>query len=207
VLVGASKGATICAPRIFKNGAEVTSNYVGTSNGFISAHTTILLDMNGTTDYVEAYGQNSGGTVIDGAIAGTFKAPSSPPTALAVQFNDGGSALGGDADYTWNKTNNVLNITGLISTTNISVTNLHVTSTLRIPSVTTAAAVGPGGNRIASGTTNVTAYNGGSITFTTGGSQKLIIDNGFLFINAPGQEEGGIAGQMGMRYDSTRIAV
>jgi hypothetical protein len=32
-----------------------------------------------------------------------------------VQFNDGGTALGGDADYTWNKTTNLLTITGQIN--------------------------------------------------------------------------------------------
>ena len=36
-----------------------------------------------------------------------------------VQFNDGGSALGGDADYTWNKTTNVLTVTGDINYTGL----------------------------------------------------------------------------------------
>jgi hypothetical protein len=32
-----------------------------------------------------------------------------------VQFNDGGSTFGGDVDFTWNKTTNVLGITGDIN--------------------------------------------------------------------------------------------
>jgi hypothetical protein len=36
-----------------------------------------------------------------------------------VQFNDGGSALGGDADYTWNKTTNILTVTGDINYTGL----------------------------------------------------------------------------------------
>ena len=32
-----------------------------------------------------------------------------------VQFNDGGSAFGGDADFTWNKTTNVMTVNGHIS--------------------------------------------------------------------------------------------
>ena len=47
-----------------------------------------------------------------------------------------------------------------------------------IPSNTVTAAVGAGTNRISSGTTSVVTSNasGGSITFNTGGSQRMMID-------------------------------
>ena len=40
-------------------------------------------------------------------------------TDTQVQFNDGGNALSGDADYTWNETSNVLTVTGDINYTGL----------------------------------------------------------------------------------------
>jgi hypothetical protein len=75
-----------------------------------------------------------------------------------VQFNDGGSTFGGDADFTWNKTTNVLGITGDVNlsdggtyTTTLQTITPTAARTISFPDATGTVALvgGSSGNLIA----------------------------------------------------------
>jgi hypothetical protein len=75
-----------------------------------------------------------------------------------VQFNDGGSTFGGDVDFTWNKTTNVLGITGDINlsdggtyTTTLQTITPTAARTISFPDATGTVALvgGSSGNLIA----------------------------------------------------------
>jgi trimeric autotransporter adhesin len=106
------------------------------SSGDMAATVTGMVSMNGTTDYVELYGYNGGGVTVhgdgsqwlstfsgsliasgNGLVGGGEATPGGSDTQ--VQFNDGGSALGGDSDWTWNKTTNVMTVAGDILYTGV----------------------------------------------------------------------------------------
>ena len=65
--------SNICIGEIYKNGAVVAqfNNYKGSGNDAFTTVTTIV-SMNGTTDYLEVYGLNNGGTTIDGTSEYTY---------------------------------------------------------------------------------------------------------------------------------------
>ncbi|MEK7459950.1 MAG: hypothetical protein AAB628_00115 [Patescibacteria group bacterium] len=104
-----------CLLRLYKNGAEVAASGVATAGGKVQ-NVVAILDMNGSTDYVEAYVYNGGGTNIGGSsqetyfsgtlITGTASTPGGSTGAL--QFNSGG-ALGGASAY-WDTNNSRLGI-------------------------------------------------------------------------------------------------
>lgn len=105
-----------------------------------------------------------------------------------VQFNDGGSTFGGDVDFTWNKTTNVLGITGDINlsdggtyTTTLQTITPTAARTISFPDATgTVALVGgssgqvvynnagvqAGGNLGYNATTGVFGYVSGTGTIT-----------------------------------------
>ena len=105
-----------------------------------------------------------------------------------VQFNDGGSTFGGDVDFTWNKTTNVLGITGDINlsdggtyTTTLQTITPTAARTISFPDATgTVALVGgssgqvvynnagvqAGGNLGYNATTGVFGYLSGTGTVT-----------------------------------------
>jgi hypothetical protein len=66
-----------------------------------------------------------------------------------VQFNDGGTNLGGDADITWNKTTNILTIVGNVHTTYANATSF---ATSGITANTTG--IFPASNNISAGDTD-----------------------------------------------------
>lgn len=119
-----------CYAVIYKNGTGYAgSSDFSSSDGGPSLST--IVDMNGSTDYVEAYiwSTSSGsvlgsyslthfsGAMIGGASSGGSSAPGGADTQ--VQFNDGGSALGGDAKFIWNKTTSKLTVDGNIDFTGV----------------------------------------------------------------------------------------
>lgn len=65
------------------------------------------------TNITLTYNDGAGTLTIDAAGGGGGGSPGGSTTQ--VQFNDGG-AFGGDADFTWDKTNNVLTLAGKINT-------------------------------------------------------------------------------------------
>jgi len=72
-----------CQVFIRKNGVSASTNYARGDGSNASVQTTAILDMNGTTDYVEAYVKSAPGTTISGSTVYTYLT---------------GSLLGGGAD-------------------------------------------------------------------------------------------------------------
>ncbi|WP_448044405.1 C1q-like domain-containing protein [Bradyrhizobium liaoningense] len=68
--VQCSGATTLCAAAVYKNGSVASENVIP-AVGSQEAQAVVLLEMNGSTDYVEAYAHNGGGTVIIGAAANT----------------------------------------------------------------------------------------------------------------------------------------
>ena len=60
-----NSAATWCQIYIYKNGTNISSNFDRTSVD-TSVSATIVVDMNGSTDYLEIYGRNGGSTSISG---------------------------------------------------------------------------------------------------------------------------------------------
>jgi hypothetical protein len=113
-----------CALYIEKNGTVVAQAYTGvnTSQGLSAAST--ILDMNGSTDYVETYVVNGGGTTINGSttassFSGALLSPqggsggSTSPGGnnTNIQYNSGGNFAGSD-NLAWDNTNRNLQVSG-----------------------------------------------------------------------------------------------
>ncbi len=92
---GLAGGSLACAASIYKNGALVNYTIERTSNYQISPIVTAIIDMNGTTDYLEAYGYSEAPTAtIDGAGAYTYFTGS-----LLAPLASGSVAGTGTANY------------------------------------------------------------------------------------------------------------
>ena len=124
-----------------------------------------------------------GGAWINDTIAGGAT-PGGSDTQ--IQFNDGGSALGGDADLTWNKTTNVLTAAGDISlndggsfTTTLQTVTATANRTISLPNATGTVALvaGSSGQLIY----NNAGANAGASTLTYDGS---ILTSSGRFINS-----------------------
>jgi hypothetical protein len=103
-----------------------------------------------------------------------------------VQFNDGGSTFGGDAEFTYNKTTNILTIgdvtvgdSGLISTagTTATVFNTNATTVNFAGGASTAVNIGnSAGTNTISGKTKFSQGLSGSLTQLTDGTSYIIAD-------------------------------
>ena len=63
---------SICEVGIYKNGTNVADSWGGAAGGnYASGHVSVILDMNGTSDYVEAYVNGGNSTAIFGNTAQT----------------------------------------------------------------------------------------------------------------------------------------
>lgn len=97
-----------------------------------------------------------------------------------VQFNDGGSAMGADVDFTWNKTSNALSIGKLLASNNINGASLYILGSSSLQTVTagstTLSSLSVIGNSDLNGDLAVT----GNTTFTG----NVNVDAGTLFVNA-----------------------
>ena len=70
--VGCNTTTSICEAGIYKNGVIVADSWGGAAGGnYASGHVSIILDMNGTTDYVETYVNGGNSTAIFGNTAYT----------------------------------------------------------------------------------------------------------------------------------------
>ena len=119
---------------------------------------------------------------------GSGGAGSTPPGGLDtyVQFNDGGSTFGGDADFTYNKTTNILTVgdvsvgdSGLISTagTTATVFNTSATTVNFAGAASTALNIGnSSGTNTVSGKTKFSQGLSGSLTQLTDGTSYIIAD-------------------------------
>lgn len=102
-----------------------------------------------------------------------------------VQFNDGGSTFGGDADFTYNKTTNILTVgdvsvgdSGLISTagTTATVFNTSATTVNFAGAATTLNVGNSAGTNTVSGKTKFSQGLSGSLTQLTDGTSYIIAD-------------------------------
>jgi hypothetical protein len=153
-----------CAAGIYKNGtliSQADGNF-GSGGGGIG-QTTVILDMNGSTDYVEGWGNNNGGVTIHGATPytyfdGVLLAPqgggaggATPAGSTAdVQYNSGGALAADTGVFTYSS--------GILRATTISATNVYagsVSSTTGMFGTTTAT------------TTSGTYHYGNTASFTT----------------------------------------
>ncbi|OCK55418.1 tail fiber domain-containing protein [Bradyrhizobium sp. LMTR 3] len=112
--------SSVCQALIYKNG--VNQVYSHTSGAGDRPVATVILDMNGTTDYVEArgyastgasdsFGNGSVGTTFSGFLIGGGGGGSGTPGGAntQVQFNNSG-VFGGSANLVWDNVNNRLGI-------------------------------------------------------------------------------------------------
>ncbi len=169
-------GSSACDSYIEKNGVSVATAVALASNWATPTAATIV-EMNGTTDYLEAYVKNIAGTSINGQtdvsfFGGVLLSPQGGSGGGAtpagstndVQFNSGGLLAADTGKFTYNSA------TGTVSATTISTTAVNIASVTTIANV-----VGGSGNMIASGSAVVSTSSAGSITFYTGGSQRMVI--------------------------------
>ncbi|ABE64553.1 Complement C1q protein [Nitrobacter hamburgensis X14] len=162
---------TQCNALIYKNSSSAYASFAYT--GTTAPQATAIIDMNGTTDYLEGYVYNGGGTTLAGGATGNhytyfdgvLLAPQgggSGGTATPagstddVQYASGGALAADTGKFTY--------AGGLLSAPNISTTNISL-STINGVLFTGGAS----GDRIVSGTLSMLAISStGYISLTTG---------------------------------------
>lgn len=179
-----------CIALIYKNGAAVT-NTANRATGDMSVATTIILDMNGSTDYVEAYARNTGGTTVSGSsdityftggmlaplasgtVAGTGSAGYLPvwTSGNAVTYDSTASG-----QLVWDLTNHRLGIGTATPSTLLHVNGattlggaVTASSTLAVTGAVTASSTITGSTGVGIGTTSVAASSILDMVSTTKG--------------------------------------
>lgn len=207
-----SDAGSQCNELIYKNGLPLAMGYQHTTYGLPSVST--IVDMNGTTDYLEVYGYNGSGTNIDGSPINVYFTGS-----LLAPLASGSVAGTGTANYIpkWsnstNLTNSVLYNGGAgvgIGTTSpaqaLDVVGTVTTNTVNFKSVTGAAAPtggsGGGGGSIPTGA--VMAFN--LATCPTGWSEYTPARGRFIrgIDNGAGNDPDGTRTLGGVQGDDTR---
>ncbi len=181
--MSATNISNACVSYIFKNGSIISSmvNRAGSTTYQWSSTNSIVVYMNGTTDYLQlkGYTEATGGVIQGGSSGPTYFSAAlltmngggtggtaNPAGSTAdIQFNTGGLLDADSAKFTYTKA------TGTVSVTTISTTTANFVS-----ASTYANVVGGLGNMIASGSAVVSTSSAGSITFYAGGSQRMMID-------------------------------
>lgn len=92
-----NRHATTTNNIIVKKDISATEYYLTPNMVLLAGETVMYTDGIGWTHYLA-----------NGSVQGSYAGAAG--TDRSVQFNDGGSALGSDADFTWDKTNQLLNI-------------------------------------------------------------------------------------------------
>lgn len=124
----------------YKNGSYLVDTRV---NGYTSSSLTYIVDMNGSTDYVEVYAQMSSNATIYGAVSAPYSVAASFSGSLIggavgggggsttaagstgeIQFNGGSSAFAADSGLNWDNTNKRLGIGTAVPTVKLSVTGV-----------------------------------------------------------------------------------
>lgn len=85
-----------CQARIYKNGVNVQETGVNTGAGLVVSNTSVIVDMNGTTDYVEAFTYING-TVLAGAPTHTRF------TGALISGGGGSGGGGGGGESLWSE--------------------------------------------------------------------------------------------------------
>jgi hypothetical protein len=163
-----------CATYLYKNGSNYNQSYTG-SNVTSGVNTvTSIVDMNGTTDYLEIYGYNQTGTSFAGTanttyFEGVLLSPqgggaggtATPAGSTAdVQYNSGGALAADTGVFTYSS--------GVLKATTTSSTNLYANSVSGTTG--TFGSIGTG-SIAASGNITVSGYvssTGVYVTNTTG---------------------------------------
>lgn len=181
VLTTATASSQYVCGVIKKNGFSQGQNCMNipTAAGAGQPVVTVIAYMNGSTDYAEAY-VNDSGTDVAGSVTNTFfqgnlltvggggggGAANPAGSTNDIQFNSGGLLAADSGNFTYTTA------TGTLSATTIS------TTVTNFASVTTIAnLIGGSGNMISSGSAVVSTSSGGSITFYSGGSQRMALGN------------------------------
>ncbi len=151
-----------CIPSIFKNGIMIAQTNSYASGIGAVAQTATIVDMNGTTDYLEAYGHNGSGTTINGNPVLTFFQGSllasgngliSGSTALGDRITSGTASgvvamAGGTVSFTTGGTSGTAYLdtvgrfvgAGVSTTGAISATSIYAGASLQLASPTAVTA-------------------------------------------------------------------
>jgi len=131
VVCGAGTG--FCSAAIYKNGSKIAKGSSYVTSASANAVVSYILDMNGSTDYIELYGVSAGGTFVNGSYAtylsGVILAPQGGITGAAapagstadVQYNSGGALAADTGNFTY--AGGVLGVP-TVSATTVSATNV-----------------------------------------------------------------------------------
>lgn len=164
------QSSTACNLAIRKNGTDHLYNLTRESSGM--PHISGVVDMNGTTDYVEVWGYNTGGTSIDGASYSTRFSGSLLASGNGLVSGTGATALSGLSDVTLSSpaTGQVLAYNGSVwvnsPTTTAAATTFAALTDVSVSLVGTNL-YGPGSlNGAVAGYTANTAYGVNSLSST-----------------------------------------
>jgi Chaperone of endosialidase len=156
-----------CLSEIYKNGTRVVANGSGAGGSDAVPVASIILDMNGSTDYVEGY-VYTGGTTINGLtdltnFTGTLIAPygqgggggslSGSGAAGQVTYWNGASSVAGSNNHYWDNINGRLSIGGNTAPTSVLQVSGTFTVSGTVTGVTPSLYVSSGGN-VGIGTTS-----------------------------------------------------
>jgi hypothetical protein len=188
------------SPLSIPNGGTNASSF-GQSAGFIyydGANVRLLAASGATINYSNGYYQFDNRVYATSFFAGGSQMPNGSGIAGRVTIWSGNNTIGSDADFTYDTTNNILNVSGNINAIGFTASGVAITSGTASTSTTTGALVVAGGvgisgrltfNQASFGTTGITTVPTMAMIGQTGDPifMSVLEDNSISFEGSQGQ--------------------
>ena len=190
----------VASPITIPNGGTNASSF-GQSAGFVYYDGTsvrLLAASGATINYTNGYYQFDNRVYATSFFANNAQMPNGSGTAGRVTIWSGNNTIGSDADFTYDSTNNILNVSGNINAIGFTASGVAITSGTASTSTTTGALVVSGGvgisgrlsfNQAAFGTTGITTVPTMAMIGQTGDPiyMSVLEDNSISFEGSQGQ--------------------
>ena len=190
----------VASPITIPNGGTNASSF-GQSAGFIYYDGTsvrLLAASGATINYTNGYYQFDNRVYATSFFANNAQMPNGSGVAGRVTIWSGNNTIGSDADFTYDSTNNILNVSGNINAIGFTASGVAITSGTASTSTTTGALVVSGGvgisgrlsfNQAAFGTTGITTVPTMAMIGQTGDPiyMSVLEDNSISFEGSQGQ--------------------
>ena len=190
----------VASPITIPNGGTNASSF-GQSAGFVYYDGTsvrLLAASGATINYTNGYYQFDNRVYATSFYANNAQMPNGSGIAGRVTIWSGNNTIGSDADFTYDSTNNILNVSGNINAIGFTASGVAITSGTASTSTTTGALVVSGGvgisgrlsfNQAAFGTTGITTVPTMAMIGQTGDPiyMSVLEDNSISFEGSQGQ--------------------
>ena len=188
------------SPLSISNGGTNVSSF-GQTGGFIyydGANVRLLAATGASINFTNGYYQFDNRVYATSFFANNSQMPNGSGTAGRVTIWSGNNTIGSDAEFTYDATNNILNVTGNINAIGFTASGIAITSVTASTSTTTGALVVAGGvgisgrltfNQASFGTTGISSLPTMAMIGQTGDPifMSVLEDNSIAFEGSQGQ--------------------